>query len=450
MSITKRGHGTYLIRISAGYGDGKQKRINETFRGTLRDAKVREAELKAEIKANPKKCMTITERKAGPLVSELMNLYLEQLAREIEVGNLHNTYIRGAINAKKRINAAFGDVRIGSLKPEKVNAWIDDMHHSGLSNKTIKNYTSILTQAMKCAVENGIIEEDHITPNMKKPKVPKNKNGKYFTREEIEKILFTLEESENYSLDVKCAVYIAIHCGLRHSEIIGLNVSDVDFERNLLNIQRAAHLLNGKLILDTPKSKSSIRSVPIPHDICKHLIARLVTKHKMDALSQNWDVENPDDPPLFWTGPNSKHGPGKRMRPSYLKKEFDKLTREAGVYEPGKSLHACRHYLVSELVAHNADLQSITDIMGHNSIAITVEVYSHALASINYDIINDIYNERRIRADKDPYETEDIRHELGQTYDEFHKRNEDKLPDGMDFTDHKEILDIFKDDELFE
>ena len=108
------------------------------------------------------------------------------------MGNLHNTYIRGAINAKKRINAAFGDVRIGSLKPEKVNAWIDDMHHSGLSNKTIKNYTSILTQAMKCAVENGIIEEDHITPNMKKPKVPKNKNGKYFTREEIEKILFTL------------------------------------------------------------------------------------------------------------------------------------------------------------------------------------------------------------------------------------------------------------------
>ena len=160
---------------------------------------------------------------------------------------------------------------IDSIKPSDAKEWAVRMKENGYAYQTINNYKRSLKASFYTAIEddcvrknpfnyalNTVIEDD------RKPRIA-------LTEEQEEKLLSFVESDRTYRkyYDV---IVLLLKTGLRASELCGLTVSDLDFENRLINVDH--QLLRNKEVgyyIETPKTKSAVRQVPISEETCQTL-----------------------------------------------------------------------------------------------------------------------------------------------------------------------------------
>ena len=157
----------------------------------------------------------------------------------------------------------------------------------------------------------------------------------------------------------KLCVLLTLYTGLRIGEVCGLKWKDIDFENRCLYVRRTIQRVKcndgnkkSKLIESTPKSKSSIRKVPIPAFIIE-LLKGFYTNDEDFILSRSTKLYDP----------------------RLLESSFSRLIKKVGIKKI--KYHALRHTFATRSIEAGVDIKTLSELLGHSSVDITLKTYVH-------------------------------------------------------------------------
>lgn len=256
----------------------------------------------------------------------------------------------------KHIIPSLGHHILIKLSTKDLQQFIDELQRNALSSGSINNIFSIIK---KCLTEaKGL---NYITDNpCLYVRLPK------YHKKEIQVLtLIQQQKLEKLSLQSKiCSpIVLALYSGMRIGEISGLRWSDIDFETNLISINRTvSRIVNEnspeaktKLIEDSPKSIYSERQIPL----AKNLKSYLQEKQKESQSAYVVAKEN------------------KLVEPRTISNHFKKMLIEAGI--PDTNFHVLRHTFATRCIEKGIDIASLSKILGHQSTKMTLDTYTGSL-----------------------------------------------------------------------
>jgi len=312
------------------------KRITYTSkRDAERQYKLFEAEVYSE--ANINRSLT---------VDELLTLYIDKF----EQNGGKETTVRAYNTAAAPIRAYFKGYKAKDISLFMVERFISSEIKTR-SPKTIKNEISLLSAAYKQAIRRNMLNsnpcEYAIIPKQIKPEID------ILESDEIRRFVAALETT---SIDFKVMCELALFCGLRKSEIYGLHSDDVS---DTVTIRRVRHHIKGEDIVQTPKTKTSNRTLAVPAFILDDI--KLLKADQANRPSEcEYLIRN------AWGEPPSSYWTDKYMH---------KLIKENDL--PHITMHGLRHTYASMLIAEGVPVSEVSAQLGHASVDITLRAYTH-------------------------------------------------------------------------
>ncbi len=186
-------------------------------------------------------------------------------------------------------------------------------------------------------------------------------------------MLFTLLDTYDKGKPHRnAALYpVAIRCGLRQGELLGLRWKDIDLDRRALHVagqlKDKAHAARGK----TPRAR---RTVPLSADTVDALRWHKLNQAEEKAISPDgWNAAG-----LVFVSEN-----GTPLGPRNVDRQFDALLRRAQL--PDIRFHDMRHTYAALSIAANVDIYTLSRRMGHSSISVTADRYGHLYQGNNQD-----------------------------------------------------------------
>lgn len=228
---------------------------------------------------------------------------------------------------------------------------------AGLSQKTIKDILIVLKMIMKFGAKNKWLE---YTPfDIQFPTEREKHNIEVLSRADQKKIMNYIQEHFTFR---NLGVYICLSAGMRIGEICALTWEDIDTDSGVINvrqtIQRIYLIEDGKrrteLILDTPKTKNSIREIPISKDLLR-------------ILKPFKKIVNPS----FFVLTNDAKPTEPRTYRSYYKNLMKELKM------PELKFHGLRHSFATRCIESNCDYKTVSVLLGHSNISTTLNLYVH-------------------------------------------------------------------------
>lgn len=180
------------------------------------------------------------------------------------------------------------------------------------------------------------------------------------------------------------AILIGLRCGLRRSEVLGLDWSAIDFRRSVIKVRQKVSRNRVSPRLKTKKSK---REVPLPNGLAADL--KQLRKLQLEAAFKRGDGSGTVSGPVF---PASKQDPRLMTGRMDDKKFGDRFARyiRAAELEPGlHPFHRPRHTYASELLASNVAVSTVSRWMGHSNTSETERTYAHWVPrAADHDVVN--------------------------------------------------------------
>ena len=252
------------------------------------------------------------------------------------------------------INPNLGKIPLKKLNGDVLQGFINDLD---LSASTVKTIFSIIKSALSSAEDNGLIS--NIWGKVKLPKKDKS----------IVQILTVTEQKRLESMLVSSfdiGVWISLYAGLRIGEVCALKWSDINFETSILTVNGTQVRTESGVEIISPKSKSSKREIPISQKLIDKLKA---LPHTCDyVLSKN---NKPVDVRTY-------------------RRYFKKLLQDANL--PDIKYHALRHTFSTRALEVGMDYKTLSEILGHSSVGITLDLYAHSLKEHKRNEMNKLDN----------------------------------------------------------
>lgn len=291
------------------------------------------------------------------LKKEATNMKFNTIANEWldfkKVTIKQSTYNNYLYIVEKYLNNEFGNMNIEDIK--NYNNFIQKLNKN-LSPKYIREITSILKAIL------GYYEEEYeIKLNTKKMNIPKleKKKLQILTNREKQKLEnYCIEENTLKSL----GIVICLNTGMRIGELCALKWENIDLdEKNIYvkqTLQRIYNKQTGKteVIIDTPKSTCSVRAIPINNKLYG-ILKPLRKKYKQDAF--------------FLTGLK-----GKFIEPRNYQNIFKAILKKCKIKK--YKFHICRHTFSTNCIEIGMDIKTLSEILGHSSVEITLNTYVHS------------------------------------------------------------------------
>jgi integrase len=226
-----RGHNTHLIKITLGYEPGTRKRLyrTETFKGTKKEARLREAELK--LQHRDKKLVRSSEM--------TFRLCFGQYCDEVRSRLSPTTFCTYESYVKRYLLPSLGDKRLKNLVREDFQKIYDSMNARGLSPHTVHALYSATSSFISWAMKKNLLGED-ILKGVMLPKIPKPQ-PEFLTYEEMQ-AFFDVAPNYWYGNAFK----FQFVTGERNQELMALLWEDVNFETATIRIRRACCWVSGK------------------------------------------------------------------------------------------------------------------------------------------------------------------------------------------------------------
>lgn len=239
-----------------------------------------------------------------------------------------------------------------------VDRFIDHLFSDyGLAAKTVKDIAVLLDSVLKFGYENGFIG---ISPKILTPKVYK-RNIITLSRPDYEQLLRYLWLNIDYG---RTGVLIALMTGMRIGEVCALKKDAFDFDNCTVavknTLQRITQERGGehttKLILSSPKSDSSARIIPL-------------SKAFSEWLGKLYSELSDEDYVIT--------GTDRCIEPRTYYRKYMKYLHECALDGHGYTFHALRHTFATEAIRNGMNAKSLSEILGHSSVKITLERYVH-------------------------------------------------------------------------
>lgn len=301
----------------------------------------------------------IDEVHHNPLIDTTVDELLEMYIRSRKVLGVEATTIRGYEAVAKRIYSRFNGICATELTSYQVQAYVAEMAEK-YSAKTIRNTISLLSSAYDNAVRLGQLEKNpckHVI-------LPKREASKIdiFNEEEISRFLQALNDER---LDYKVAYELALFCGLRRSEILGLTESAISIPFKCLTVSQTRHNIDGEIHIQGTKTESSHRTIAIPDFVLEDIVELIERHNSVEYSHTDFLIQD---------------GFGQPMGHSALTTQIYRIEDKAGL--PHVSIHDLRHTFASMLNNAHIDIAMISRELGHASIGITLNTYTHVFGNV--------------------------------------------------------------------
>ena len=372
-TISKRKDGKWCAAITLGVDeDGKQKR--KFYYGKTRQEVAEKLNQAVNDVAKgtfvPTNKVTTTE-----WLHEWLNTY-----KRPSVGP--STFMDYEYLIPVHINPIIGKVLLKNLRPENLQRLYNVKSTSGkvvgnggLSSSSVRHIHIVLHQALKQAVRNNLIPRN-VSEGLELPQLKKT-SVKVFTVEHQMKFLDILAGER-----LRAAFILALGTGVREGELLALRWQDVDLKSGTIRIEQSVRRcrvnfekdspVKTKLIFSSPKTDAGRRSIPLPEEVLIELIAhrkrQLVEKL---AAGEIWEMSG-----LVFTTEL-----GKVIEPRNFLRKYYQLLKSAELVHL-KFHAASRHTFATRLLEANEHPKVVQEMLGHASIVLTLDTYSHVLPEI--------------------------------------------------------------------
>ncbi|MGU3439802.1 tyrosine-type recombinase/integrase [Bacillus cereus] len=259
-----------------------------------------------------------------------------------------------------RIAKKFGYANIRNITTLGIQEWYVNLQNEGLTPKYIRTIHNVLRALFNDAKSWGLIS-NNIMNDVSPPKIPKHPRN-FLTLDMALNVIEYAKNNTNHGYTIELALFT----GMRRGEINGLKWMDINMDKKLINISRQANSVSGKgVIIQTPKTSQSVRLISIPEFLVDSLKEwQLIQKKECLKYGQPWT----DD--FFVTTASFKPTDGKAAGRA--------LTATCNALEyPHVRFHDLRHSHASIMLEIGENLKSISERLGHKSISITMDLYSH-------------------------------------------------------------------------
>jgi integrase len=273
-------------------------------------------------------------------------------------------------NQAARITGALGKVKVARLTVTQVERFLEDAAAEGLSADTLRRLRWMLL-AIRRAERDGKAARN-VAALAEVPAAPR-RQSKSMNLEQIRALL---------GLDLtawwRAYITVALMCGLRPGELLGLRWEDVDFKAGVIRVRKCLKALpdpvTGKrvLVLETLKTERSRRTIRMPRQVVAVLLA--LRKEQAAARLKLGTLYDTRGLAIVFGD-----GAGAPKWPQDVWKHFNTLCGRAGIGEHWTPREQ-RHSFVSVLSDAGVDIEQIADAVGHVNSTITKAVYRHQIA----------------------------------------------------------------------
>lgn len=342
LNIYKRKDGRYEGRISLGK-DNNGKRKYRSFYGKTQQ----EVEYKLRLADSQ-----------FDEISDLTDLTVKELAKEwlfiISSKVKESTIANYRMKLQKHIIPTFGEKQCCLLQSKDIYRFIEQKIRGGLSVRYISDIIVLLKSIFKYAsheyrirnVLNGIVMPKRRTPEVKL--LSKEQQGDL------------ISYINNNPSPTNLGIALSLITGLRIGEICALQWSDIDMKKRTLNVSKTIQRIQctdgkskTKLVITEPKSASSVREIPIPECI-------------VSMLSRFYG-----DPDAYILS-----GTQKPVEPRTMQYRFTRILKNVNL--PSIHFHALRHMFATNCISLGFDVKTLSEILGHSSVEITLNRYVHS------------------------------------------------------------------------
>lgn len=360
--IRKRGS-KWAFVVDIGKDPVTGKRKQKWFSGyrTKREAEKAMAEKIAEISRGD-----YVEPKRIPL-RDFLNDWLEINAKH-RVGV--TTYDSYAFLARRYIIPQIGHIPLDKLSPFQLQKLYTDLldmdkerGEGKISPSTVRRVHNVLLSAFDWAIKMQMIPKNP-AKNVQPPK-QREEGMIVWTREEAGTFLKTCKGHRLYPL-----FYLALSTGMRKGELLGLKWEDIEWDYEVIRVRRTlGRTSEGFIVREQPKTAAGRRSVYISSGTVK-----VLQKHRKRQREELLKIGMTNPEYVFLTST------GKHYDASYIHRTFNALIKKAEV--PKIRFHDLRHSHATFLLQEGVHPKIVSERLGHQNIAITLDIYSHVIPSM--------------------------------------------------------------------
>jgi integrase len=267
------------------------------------------------------------------------------------------------------IKPALGRVKLKNITPTHARALYREKLDSGLTSRTVNYIHTTLSKALNDAVSDGLMPRNP-TSGVKAPK-PVKKEIHPLSSEQVKVFLETARGDR-----FEGAYVVALHCGLREGEILGLKWSDVDLNTGTLQVRRTLSEARVGQRFEPPKNDKG-RNVRLTPQAVKALRTHL--GRQLEEIERSGDLYQDQGlvfPSRVGTPMNAKN---------LIARSFKPLLKRAGL--PDIRFHDLRHTFATLMLQNGEYPKVVQEMLGHATIAITMDTYSHVLPNMQRDAV---------------------------------------------------------------
>jgi integrase len=245
----------------------------------------------------------------------------------------------------------FGHRKISSLTQAEIRDWVKKLSEGGSSPDAIGRAAKVLKQVLRFAAEEGYI----VASPVKRLELPAvlSPEKRHLTIKELDLLA---KATGRYSVLIK---FLGL-TGLRIGEALALNVSDIDYKRGVVKVSKALTYDGSYKVVIGPTKTKANREVHIPTVLLPEL--RVYSGSRTPRQ------------PLF-VGPK-----GGRLTYGTLSRNFFRPA-VASLGLTGVTIHSLRHTCASLYIANNTNIVTVSRILGHSNVTVTLNTYSHLYLS---------------------------------------------------------------------
>ena len=349
-SLYQASDGRWVGSLSLGYDSNGKRRRKVLYGETQKEVREQLDRLKVDITRG------LPVRAAGLTVRELLRDFLKDAEERDRWAPSTLRRHKGIVDV--HLIPALGRHRLEKLTPQHVQELLNAKIGEGLSPRSVLYIRAILRQALGRAERWGQVPRN--VAKLVDPPRMRRREMTSLTSEQARQLLAAVRGDR-----VEALYTVAISVGLRQGEALGLRWQNVDLDAGTLTVADTLHKLGSGYELREPKTEKSRRTIALPQ-----VAITALKRHWSAQLEARLRAERWHDWNLVFTEVDGRplHGPTVTRR-------FQRLLSEIGM--PRMRFHDLRHSCASLLLAQGVDLKSIQETLGHSTISVTMDTYSH-------------------------------------------------------------------------
>ncbi|WP_034438591.1 tyrosine-type recombinase/integrase [Clostridium ihumii] len=285
---------------------------------------------------------------------------------------IYRNYIEGS---------PIGQKKLSNLRAADIQNYYNALIASGKTGNVVKSLNKCLKACINEAVKQSYIMKNYCN-SVTLPRIQKSNDITVFTKEEQNILLNSLKNNE-----LEMLITFDLGTGLRQGELLALEWSDINFKDNTVSVDKSIKLVyivgkdkkrKSSILKQTPKTKSSIRTIPVPSIIMENL--KTYKDNQQKIKNELYEDKN-----IVFANTT-----GSYLDSRYLSKRYAKLLKDANI--PHKKFHALRHTYATRLFEADIPIKTVQVLMGHSDIKTTMNIYTHVMPEQKIKAVEKINN----------------------------------------------------------